>query len=65
MGFQDLRYRVYVRDFFQNIFKLFAIVTLLLLGFGVNGASWGWVLAVILMPFLAFYFLEKRVFPFF
>ena len=65
VGFQDLRYRVFVNDMFQNIFKLVAIVLLLLLGYGVTGAAWGWVLAIILMPFLAFYFLEKRVFPVF
>ena len=65
VGFQDLRYRVYVNDLFQNIFRLTAIVILLALGFGVLGAAWGWVLAIILMPFLAFYFLEKRVFPIF
>lgn len=65
IGFQDLRYRVYVNDLFQNIFKLVAIVVFLALGFGVIGAAWGWALAVIGMPFLAFYFLEKRVFPVF
>jgi len=27
------------------------------LGFGVVGTAWGWVLAIIVMPFLAFYFL--------
>ncbi len=63
IGFQDLRYRVYVNDMFQNIFKLIAIVILLSLGFGVIGVAIGWVLAIICMPFLAFYFLEKRVFP--
>jgi len=63
IGFQDLRYRVFVNDLFQNIFKLITILVLLLLGFGVLGATLGWVLAVILMPILAFYFLRK-VFPF-
>ena len=63
IGFQDMRYSVYVNDIFQNIFKLVAIVFFVGLGFGVIGAAWGWVLAIILMPFLAFYFLEKRVFP--
>jgi len=62
VGFQDLRFRVYVNDLFQNIFKLVLIVALLLLGYGVLGAAFGWVIAIILMPFLAFYFLEKRVF---
>jgi len=27
--------------------------------------KWGWVLAIVVMPFLAFYFLEKNVFPIF
>ena len=65
IGFQDLRYKVYVNDLFQNTFKLVAIVSLLLLGFGVVGAAWGWVLAIILTPFLALYFLEKKLFPVF
>jgi len=65
IGFQDIRYKVYVNDIFQNTFKLVAIVTLLLLGFGVLGAAWGWVLAIIGMPFLALYFLEKKLFPVF
>ena len=63
IGFQDLRYKVYVNDIFQNTFKLVAIISLLLLGFGVLGATWGWVLAIILTPFLALYFLEKKLFP--
>ena len=65
IGFQDLRYKVYVNDIFQNTFKLVAIVALLALGFGVIGAAWGWVLAIILTPFLALYFLEKKLFPVF
>ena len=65
IGFQNVKYRVYVVDLFQNIFKLLAIVALLVLGFGVMGAAWGWVLTIVLTPFLAFYFLEKRVFPIF
>jgi len=65
VGFQDLRYRVYVNDLFQNILKLVAIVILLALGFGVLGAAIGWVLAIIAMSFLAAYFLERRVFSIF
>jgi len=58
-----MRYSVYVQYIFQEPLKLAAIVVLLLLGFGVLGAAWDWVLAIIVMPFLAFYFLEKKVFP--
>ena len=65
VGFQVLQYQVYVNQFFENIFKLAAIVALLALGFGVLGAAGGWTLAIVLTPFLAFYFLEKKVFPVF
>jgi len=46
-------------------FAVMSIVVLLLLGFGALSAAWGWVLAIIVMPFLALYFLEKMVFPIF
>ena len=65
VGFQDMRYNVYAQYLFQEPLKLAAIVVLLLLGFGVLGAACGWVLAIIAMSFLAFYFLEKKVFPIF
>jgi O-antigen/teichoic acid export membrane protein len=35
------------------------------LGLGVVGAALGWVLAIIVMSFIAFYFLEEKVFPIF
>ena len=63
VGFQEIKYHVYTWFIFKDTFKLVAIVTFLALGYGVIGASVGWVLAIIGMSILAFYFLEKRVFP--
>ena len=60
-----MRYNVYAQYIFQEPLKLAAIVVLVALGFGALGAAWGWVLAIIAMSFLAFYFLERRVFPIF
>jgi len=65
VGFQDMRYRVYAENIFQEPLKLAAIVIFLLLGLGVVGAAWGWVFAIMVTPFLASYFLEKKVFPIF
>jgi len=65
IGFQEIKYKVYTEFIFKDSFKLIAIVTFVALGYGVVGAAWGWVLAIILTPFLAFYFLEKKVFPIF
>jgi O-antigen/teichoic acid export membrane protein len=62
IGFQEIKYRVYTM-LFKDSFKLIAIVILLVLGYGVIGASIGWVFAIIGTAFLAFYYLEKKVFP--
>jgi O-antigen/teichoic acid export membrane protein len=65
VGFQEMRYRVYTENIGKEIVKFAAIVSLVALGFGVMGAAWGWVLGIVVMPFFAFYFLEKSVFPIF
>ena len=62
-GFQEIKYEIYTNFIFKDTFKLIAIVTFLALGYGVTGASVGWVLAIIGTSVLAFYFLEKKVFP--
>ena len=64
-GFQEVKYQVYTENIFKEPLKLLAIVVFLLLGYGVVGAAWGWLLAIVVVPFLAFYFLEKKVFPIF
>ena len=62
IGFQEIKYKIYTTFIFKDTFKLIAIVSFLILGYGVIGAACGWVLAIVLTPFLAFYFLEKKVF---
>jgi O-antigen/teichoic acid export membrane protein len=62
-GFQEIKYEIYTTYVFKDSFKLIAIVTAIVLGYGVIGASVGWVLAIIGMSVLAFYFLERKVFP--
>lgn len=65
VGFQDMKFPVFVEHVFHNAVKLALIIILIAFGFGVLGATWGWVLSIILMPFLAFYFLERKIFPIF
>lgn len=65
IGFQSMQYQVYVEHLFQNILRIIAIIVLLSLGFGVLGIAFAWVLSIIAMPFLAVYFLERKVFPIF
>ena len=63
IAFQQIQYQVYTMYIFKDSFKLIAIVSLILLGYGVIGAAVGWVLAAIGMAVLSFYFVEKKVFP--
>jgi O-antigen/teichoic acid export membrane protein len=63
VGFQDVKYKIYTEDIFHNLFKLVVIGVFLYFGFGVIGATFGWLLSIIAMAVMAFYYLEKKVFP--
>jgi O-antigen/teichoic acid export membrane protein len=64
-GFRNAKYPVYTEQFFVQISKLFLTIVLLLLGFGIVGASVATVLPVILSTFLIFYFLEFKIYRIF
>jgi O-antigen/teichoic acid export membrane protein len=61
-GFQEIKYRVYTERVILNLLKLFLIVLFGVFGFGVVGIVLGYTLATVLTFFIAFYFLETRVF---
>lgn len=63
-GFQEMKYMVYVRDLFQNSSRLFLLVVVLLLGYGVLGAAFAYTFAIVATPLVAFYYLNK-IFPVF
>lgn len=62
VGFQEVKRVVYTGDLFQNSSRLFMLVVLLLLGYGVLGAAFAYTFAIIATPFVAFYYLNK-IFP--
>lgn len=63
-GLQEMKYMVYVRDVLQNSAKLFSLLILLILGFGVYGAAFAYTFSIIVTPFAALYYLMK-IFPIF
>ena len=65
IAFQQIKYHVSTFYIFKDSVKLIAIVSLLLIGYGVTGAAVGWILAVVGMAALSFYFVEKKTFPLF
>ncbi len=65
MGFQEMKYRFYVTDSFQNIFRLVGIIILLNMGYGIYGVAFAWVISIVLTSFLAAYCLERKVFSIF
>jgi O-antigen/teichoic acid export membrane protein len=64
-GFKRIKYRVYTDHIFLHGTKLALVVALGFLGCGVLGIALSHTIAMILTFFLAFYFLNSRVYPFF
>jgi len=63
-AFQEMKYVAYTRDLFQNGTRLFLLIILLILGYGVLGATFAYTFAIVATPFVAFYYLNK-IFPIF
>lgn len=63
-GFQELKYMVYIRDIFQNSVRLFFILILLLLGYGIYGVAIVYTFTIITLPFASLFYLNK-IFPVF
>ncbi|MFQ5721423.1 MAG: flippase, partial [Candidatus Aminicenantales bacterium] len=62
-GFKRVKYRVYTENIFANTTKLFLVIVLGLLGYGVFGIALSHTVAMVLTFFLAFYFLERKLYP--
>lgn len=61
-GFQITTYRVYIWDILLPLINLLFAVLLCQMGFGVEGAAFAWLIAVILATAATFYFIYK-LFP--
>lgn len=47
----------------QNMIQLAVTVALVILGYDVIGAAWGWITGLIVAAILGFYFMEKKIGP--
>jgi O-antigen/teichoic acid export membrane protein len=63
-GFGAIKYVVATRDIFQNGFRLLLLMLFLSIGYGVYGAAFAYILAIITTPFVTLYYLN-RIFPVF
>lgn len=64
-GFNKIKYRVYSEGIFLNLTNLILVVIFGLLGLGIIGIAWAWTISYSMAFLLAFYFLQRKVFPFF
>lgn len=62
-GFERAEYDIYSRAITENIVKVIVTLILVYLGYGVFGATIAVSISLISSFFLAFYFIEKKVFP--
>lgn len=59
LGFQEIKYVIFLREIFQNASRFSLIIVALLFGYGVYGATLAYVSATILTSILSFYYLIK------
>jgi O-antigen/teichoic acid export membrane protein len=63
IGYNKIIYKTGTVRILQNVVQLGLTVALLLLGFEVASAAWGWLAGTTLSAILGFYFMEKKVGP--
>lgn len=63
LGFNKIIYKTATVRVIQNLVKLSATVALLILGFDVASAAWGWMAGTLVSATLGLYFMEKKVGP--
>lgn len=63
IGFNKIIYKTATVRIIQNIVQLVATVGLLILGFEVASAAWGWLAGTAIAALLGLYFMEKKVGP--
>ena len=61
-GFQKVEYEVYGKSIAENLIKVILTLIFIYLGFGVVGATFAYLFAVLASLGLSLYFLEKKVF---
>ena len=63
LGFNKIIYKTGTVRILQNVVQLGVTLGLLLLGFNVASAAWGWLAGTTLSAILGLYFMEKKVGP--
>jgi O-antigen/teichoic acid export membrane protein len=63
LGYNKIIYKTGTVRILQNIVQLTVTVILLLIGFEVASAAWGWLAGTILAAILGLYFMEKKIGP--
>ena len=63
-GFQHMKYDVYSKNIVEGVSKIILTIILVYLGLSIVGATLAYTIAVVISTLFAFYYLEKKVFPF-
>lgn len=64
-AFKRVDYEVYSKNIAENVTKTVLTLVLVILGYGLFGAVFAYIVAMIFSLFVSFYLLQKKVFPFF
>lgn len=64
-AFQEIKYYVITRNIIEPVFNFLLALLFIFLGYGLIGVSFAYVAAIFISFVVAFYLLEKKVFPMF
>lgn len=64
IGFQKIKFRVYARNIAEDGSRLLVTLVLLVMGFGLMSAIYGYMAGMVVSLIIALYLLEKRTFSF-
>jgi len=65
IGFQKIEYKVLIKEILETVIKLILTFIVIYFGYHLLGVTIVYVLSIIITAILSFYFLQKKIFPFF
>jgi O-antigen/teichoic acid export membrane protein len=65
IGFQKINYKILVKEIVESVVRLVLTFIVIYLGYNLLGVAIVYVISFVITAFFSFYFLQKKVFPFF
>lgn len=65
IGLERVKYKLYIKEIFGTVAKIILTIGLLYWGYKTTGATYAYIMGIMLTMFISFYYFNKKVFPIF